>query len=273
MGSRVWRLGMLAVAAALLTGCGSSLSAIVGSTSTTQGSVRAEASVPSTTTPSLTGEVAVAFPVVACSTGSGSPPSSQGWKPTILLAPIPTALVGAVEFYSDGSHTVLGPVGWTCTDWTAAEGASGLAVYPTTTPAPADNAAPPAGTEGVFASYDSTGRASGIALVCPFFTVLQWQQQEANCSGTKPAGEQSAIPTPDVASVTDPAGVTGSLEGSGGAHPVTGVVIFPQVVPDVTYGSPIAVAHESCSLVRTTLCPTIVSDFEVRQFPVPTGHG
>ena len=56
------------------------------------------------------------------------------------------------------------------------------------------------------------------------------------------------MPTPDVASVTDPAGVVGSLEGSGGQIAVTGTVIFPQVAPAVTDGSSVDVAEESCSL-------------------------
>ena len=77
----------------------------------------------------------------------------------------------------------------------------------------------------------------GIALVCPFFTVPSWQQQEAGCAATPPAGEISSMPTPDVASITDPAGVVGSLEASGGSGPVTGSLIFPQVEPAVTDGS------------------------------------
>jgi hypothetical protein len=77
------------------------------------------------------------------------------------------------------------------------------------------------------------------------------------------------MPTPDVASVTDPAGVLGSLEASGGQSAVTGTVIFPQDEPAVTDGSSVDVAEESCSLPLSPLCPTVLSDFDVRQFPVP----
>jgi hypothetical protein len=77
------------------------------------------------------------------------------------------------------------------------------------------------------------------------------------------------MPTPDVASVTDPAGVVGSLEGSGGAHAVTGTVLFPQESPEVADGGSVVVAVESCSLPDTSLCPTVLSDFDVREFPVP----
>ncbi len=256
-----------------LAGCGSSLSAIVGSTSTTQNPTRSAGAASTTSTPPLSGEVAVAFPVVTCTSPSGSPLANQGWKPGVLLAPIPTALVGHVEFYSDGTHTLLGPTGWACSQSTTSAGAISVTVYPADSPAPPTGSAPPPGTEGVFATFDTTGRQSGAALVCPYFTIPQWQQQEADCSGSPPSGEQSAMPTPDVASVTDPSGVTGTLIGSGGIHAVSGVVIFPQVLPAVTDGSPIAVTAESCSLVDATLCPTVLSDFEVREFPVPNPRG
>jgi hypothetical protein len=251
----------------LLSGCSSSL---IGSATTTP-----TGSAPSTTastTPApapIAGEVAVAFPVVSCTTSSGGSLGSQGWRPSVLLAPVPTALVGKVEFYSDGSHTVLGPSGWSCAQTLGNQGATGLVVSPPGAPNPPAGGSPTAGTEGIFAVFDNTGYAQGVALVCPFFTVPKWQQTEANCTGLKPAGEQSSLPTPDVASVTDPAGETGSLEGSGGSQPVTGTVIFPQSEPQVTDGSSVNVAVESCSLTDTSLCPTILSDFEVREFPVP----
>jgi hypothetical protein len=252
----------------LLAGCGSSL---IGPASTTPTSSAASVS---STTPStgVSGSVGVAYPVVACTSALGAPLGTEGWKPTVLLAPVPTALVGKVEFYSDGVHTVLGPVGWTCAQTAGSPGASGLDVSPPGVPNPSGSI-PAAGQQGIFSIFASTGQAEGVALVCPFFTVPKWQQTEAKCTGIKPVGEQSSLPTPDVASVTDPPGAAGSLEGSGGSQPVTGTVIFPQVVPQVTYGSPVMIAVESCSLTDASLCPTILADFDVREFPVPLTAG
>jgi hypothetical protein len=258
----------LVLVGVVLSGCGKSLNAIVGSTSTTLDPVTANGENPDTT-PAGSGEVAVAFPVTACTTAFGTALPGGGWKPNVLLAPIPTAMVGKVEFYTDGTHTVLGPYGWSCSEWSAVSGSTGLVVYPPNTTEPAVNVMPPAGTEGVFASFSTTGSTQGIAEVCHYFTVPQFQQQQASCTGTGPAGEQSALATPDVAAITDPSGVTGALQGSGGAHAVTGVVIFPQVLPAVTNGTAVDIAMESCSLVAARLCPTIISDFEVREFPVP----
>jgi hypothetical protein len=38
-------------------------------------------------------------------------------------------------------------------------------------------------------------------------------------------------------------------------------------------GSNVNVAAETCSLTDATLCPTVLSDFEVREFPVPSSSG
>jgi hypothetical protein len=268
MRPRILKLGLLGVTGVVLSACGSSL---VGSPSTTLvAPASAAKSATTTTTAPLTGEVSVAFPVVACTTAFGGPTSSSGWKPTILLAPIPTALVGAVEFYSDGFRTVVGPTGWSCSQTTTSGSVTGLAVYPAGATHPNLTAPPAAGTQGIFATFSGTAHIQGVAMVCPFFLVPNWQAQEAKCGAAKPNGETTAVATPDVVSVSDPPGVTGNLTGSGGFYAVTGVVIFPQVMPAVTNGSNVNVAEESCAIGTVALCPTILSDFEVREFPAPT---
>lgn len=235
--------------------------------------------------------------------------SRSGWNPTILVAPVPTSLAGKVTFYTDGLHTLLGPSGWTCSLVTPgastgssssttttttggfgtttttttvpgdtsgqsaaidAAGATTLAVYPPNDPVPPLSGAPTPGSEGIFATYATTGTPAGIQLVCPFFVIPSWQSQSAGCSTTKPAGELTNALTPDVTAVADPSGVTGSLAASGGQLTVSGVVLFPQIPSAVSYGSPVAVAAESCALEQAGLCATIVSDFEVREFPTPT---
>jgi hypothetical protein len=308
-------LSILSVAGmGLLAGCGSSLlgstsSTGASSTSTTSGST-------SSTTVPINGEVAVAFPVVACidpSNGGSAIKASSGWRPSIMLAPVPTSLVGKVTFYTDGIHTLLAPSGWTCAmvapnsagqgnqgtisstpttssngDTTTtlspspstgptsgqyaaigAQGSTTLAVYPTSDPNPPTVGAPAPGTEGVFGTWASTGSAAGVDLVCPFFAIPTWQSQAAGCSTTKPSGEVTNTLTPDVTAVADPTGVVGSLAASGGQTVASGVVLFPQIPSAISYGSPIAVDAESCVLNTLSLCPTVLSDFEVREFPVP----
>ena len=295
----------------VLAGCGSSL--LDTSTSTTAGTTTSTAPGGTTaTTVPVNGEVAVAFPVVACTDpayGGSAVKSSSGWNPTILMAPVPTSLVGKVTFYTDGLHTLLGPTGWTCalvtpgtspsspsgsstttstgygattTSPTAspaatsgqsaaigAKGATTLALYPPNDPNPPTSGAPEPGAEGIFATYATTGSDAGVFLVCPFFAIPSWQSQASGCTTTKPPGELTNALTPDVTAVADPDGVVGNLAASGGQTTVTGVVLFPQIPSAISYGSPIAVAAESCSLETPSLCATVLSDFEVREFPVP----
>ncbi len=257
---------MLVPTACALAGCGTS---VLGGASTPSTAPTTSTTAATTSTTAVSGGVAVAFPVGRCTPAFGVASKTSGWKPTILLAPIPTALVGSLEFYSDGTHTVVGPVDWTCTEIQPSGGATGLVVYPSQNPNPPVSGAPAPGTEGVFALFESTAHADGISLVCPYFAVPSWQQQEAHCPPARPSGEQVSMSTPDVASVTDPAGVIGNLEGSGGVFPVSGVVLFPQAMPAVSEGASLAVAVESCSLQNAALCPSILSDFDVREFPVP----
>ena len=160
-------LASTVLATMFLAGCGAS--ALVGTTAPSETTVRTVPPSTTTTTTLLTGEVAVAFPVVGCSgpPGASTPTTSPtGWQPSVLLAPIPTALVGKVSFYSDGVHTVLGPTGWTCSIVAPEPATVGLAVYPSQDPVPPIEGPPAAGTEGVFATFGMTGRASGVALVC-----------------------------------------------------------------------------------------------------------
>ena len=289
----------------ILTGCGSSL---LGTSATTGvgTSPTTPAGTSSTTVP-LHGEIAVAFPVVPCTDpANGNSPlkASSGWNPTIILAPIPTSLAGKVTFYTDGAHTLLGPTGWTCalvssgspanaTTTTSpvvgtpatsqpglptsgqmaaigTAGATTLAVFPPNDPNPPVTGPPAPGTEGVFATYATTGSNAGVDLVCPFFVIPSWQSQSAGCSTSKPAGELTNPVTPDVMAVADAGGVVGSLAASGGQLSATGVVLFPQIPSAISYGSPIAVAQESCVLSNASLCPTVLSDFDVREFPTPT---
>ena len=149
----------------------------------------AGASASTTTTAPLTGEVAVAFPVVACTTSSGAPLASQGMEAHRPAGADPDRPGGqGGVLLGRGAHrarperlgllaeprTARGPPGW----WSTLRAR----------PLPRWPSSRPAGTEGIFAIFDNTGTAQGISLVCPYFTVPSWQQTEANCSGIKPAG-------------------------------------------------------------------------------------
>jgi len=138
--------------------------------------------------------------------------------------------------------------------------------YPLGQPNPTASASEPVpGTQIIAATFDYTGHVPGVDLACPYFPKVASASEP--CPSSVPSGEEVHQLTPDVVTITDPKGVKGVLDGSGGSTAVTGVMIVPQA-PNLING--VAIAEESCSLSNAALCPSILQDFLVRQFPVPT---
>jgi len=162
---------------------------------------------------------------------------------------------------------VLGPRGWKCGEEVAGDSGSGMAIYPPGSPNPfsLEEPAPAPGEQLVLAYFDDTNHLPGIDAVCEYFPLVARAGEP--CPSTVPKGERVTQLTPDVVAITDPAGVKGNLAGSGGSRSVTGLAIVPE-----GSGLPESVntAFLSCSLRSASLCSTILSDFIVRQFPVPT---
>jgi hypothetical protein len=131
---------------------------------------------------------------------------------------------------------------------------------PTTTSAPTD-----AGSQIISATFDYTAHVPGVDLACPYFPTEASTNEP--CPNSVPSGEQVHQLTPDVVTINDPVAVKGYLNGSGGKIAVSGEMIVPQA-PNLPNG--VSIAEESCSLSESTLCPAILEDFLVREFPVPT---
>ncbi len=187
-----------------------------GSTTPTAVTSTAPPSTTATTAPPI-GEVAVAFPVVAC-TGApgrvhaGHPRSSwlrsASWRPSHLLhrRPIPTAL-GAAQVapssprtgaphrrHSDPDHAPAGP----CSGQVAAmaPGATELVVYPPDDPEPAHRRAP-AGRHGGDLRHLRHDRPHvGGDLVCDLFTIPAWQAQSAGVPDDQAGRRADLTPSP-----------------------------------------------------------------------------
>jgi hypothetical protein len=178
---------------------------------------------------------------------------------------LPPTSAAALEFYSVGTETLLGPRGWSCAQLAAADGSSEMAVYPPGVANPTEGAPPSVASQVVYASFDYTGHLPGLDLVCAYFPSLASSSQES-CPSTVPTTEQTNQLTPDVVAITDPAGVKGNLTGSGGSWPVTGFAVAPQSA-DLAGGEDVAMI--SCSLRSSSFCQSILGDFIIRDFPVP----
>ena len=149
-------------------------------------------------------------------------------------------------------------------------GPTTLAVYPPNDPDPPIAGAPAPGTEGIFATYATTGTNAGVDLVCPFFTIPSWQSQSAGCSTTKPAGETTNVLTPDVTAGDRP----GRRGREPGRHRAARGRHRGGALPPDPLGHLLRLARSPWPPSRApsptpSLCPTILSDFEVREFPVP----
>lgn len=206
---------------------------------------------------------ATVLPVGSCSIESGTPSSGPAWVPTQLAGSVPAGVASQVEFYSVGTETVLGPAGWSCGQLAGADGSDALDVYPPGQPNPVNSQAQP-GEQMIAASYDYTAHIPGVDLACPNFP---WVVRSGeSCPSAIPSGESVTHLSSDVVSIVDPSHLHGNLPGSGGAQPVTAVMIVPHA-PNRTS---VSIAEEACSLIQADLCPVILNDFLVRQFPVPT---
>jgi len=260
MPTRITRLARPLVACLALALAGCTSSSAVSSTSTSS-----RASVVATPTTTAPSGVSV-LPVGTCSQVSGAPSNAPAWVPTELAGAVPASQKPELEFYSVGTETALGPRGWSCAQLTGADGSSSLSVYPTGQPNPTTSAGPVSpGAQIISEDFDYTAHVPGVDLVCPYFP--SFASTAEPCPNGVPAGEVVHELTPDIVSITDPSGVKGSLDGSGGSLAVSAVMIAPQA-PNLPNG--VDVAEESCSVRNTVLCPSILQDFMIREFPVPT---
>lgn len=210
-------------------------------------------------------------PVTDCRTdfGADTPPTSQ--RATRLPFAGAPSVAAQVAFYSNGFVTLLGPRGWSCHGVDAADGGRSMSVFPPGCRDPLLADRP--GSTGVTVLFDYTGHGPGALLVCSLFpnTAAARLARGIERCPAPPPREELERPTPDVVVFRDPAGVRGTGVPSGGNQVASGVVSFPQLVPEP---SSVPIAKATCSLAAPTsrLCSTIIGDFVTRSVPVATAR-
>jgi hypothetical protein len=217
----------------------------------------------------------VVLPVVPCSSSSATEPSTGSvWSPSKLTAQISTTAARSLDFYSADSETILAPRGWACSQENSTDGSSAIAAYPPGISNPLLSEAVSPGSHLVTARFDYTTHLPGFDLVCEYFrqesSTASTEFSSSQCTSSIPSGEQVSHVTTDIVSIFDPPGTKGNLQGSGGSDAVTGVAIWPQLSNG---GRAENVTEESCSLSNASLCPSILNDFLIRDFPVPSQSG
>jgi hypothetical protein len=234
--------------------------------------------------PSPTAALSDVVPVIECPTSYGIPnpgPSGAAYPGTIALS-VPATSAEQLAAYSDDYRDltpILGPRGWSCSVSVGADGSTGVVLYPPTAATPTPGSGGQIGPPLVSAHSDSACMGCIYQTVCPFVpgAAQQLGYQGWACSTTPPAQETirfvNGSPTTsppagifDVIELTDPPGVSGDADGSGGSDAAEGVVLYDSVSGSGTVGQTTYASQESCALPASDqgLCSAIIDDFVSR---------
>jgi hypothetical protein len=223
------------------------------------------------------GPVSYRVPLVECVTGTGTTSAPKPMAATKALS-MPADLVGKMAAYTDdqGEMYLLAPLGWTCQASLGTDGNDSIAVYPPGEVGTSQFALVhswPKSAQAVTGDLLPTCYACFVGQACTFFPAAEHDlvrdfSGQLSCTPL-PTGQAVARLTSSVIAFSDPTGVLGTGEPSGGAYPAYGVVTFKDKTPNGTYGS----AMETCTLPKSehSMCnaalQSFVSGWEQRTTP------
>jgi hypothetical protein len=210
--------------------------------------------------------VTVRLPLDVCTTSVGDASEVPVGLPSTIHVKIPKADSGTLAFYSDneGIIGVLAPIGWNCTAAIGANGSSSLNVFPSGQANLASGALSAGSTaETISAQQTSACVGCRVALACPLFALsTNDSSSELNqpCPLTRPTSETTTSINEHVVEFTDPPGIHGDADPSGGAYPAMGAMTY--------YGDRASQGSwtETCLLPPTdkSTCKAIVGNFVSR---------
>jgi hypothetical protein len=210
--------------------------------------------------------VSVQLPLNVCKTSVGDSSDTPRNLPTTIKVDIAKGQSTNLAFYSDdeGVIEVLAPSGWNCTAAIGANGSSSVQVAPTGQSVVSSGALSAESTlEDVSASQTSACVGCRESLACPLFASAAKDLQAAyqqTCATSRPPSEQVTTINPHVVEFTDPPGINGDADPSGGAYAARGVMTyFDDFQSDGSW-------TETCLLPATgkSTCKAIIGDFVTR---------
>jgi hypothetical protein len=198
--------------------------------------------------------------VVRCPTTYGAPTSPQP-LPATLRADVSAQLAARLEYHADGAQTLLAPRGWRCRAAVGADGGASMSVFP-----PGSDSRHP--VEAVTAESEPACQGCIYDLACPLFPAAERLMHRIfgeGCSTRRPAAELVRRVGAEVVDFTDPPGVEGDGEPSGGRYPANGVAVFV-LPPGHRYDG---AAKETCTLpaAERAVCTAILDDFLAHDYP------
>jgi hypothetical protein len=216
---------------------------------------------------SAQGTVTAPVPLVECVTGAGTVHSPKPMSGTKALA-VPAPLVNKLAAYTDdqGEMYLLAPLGWTCQASLGADGNDSMAVYPPGEVGTSQFALGhrwPQSAKAVTGDLLPACYACFVGQACTFFPAAEHDLvhdfgKQLSCTPL-PSGQGVSRVSPSVIAFSDPAGVLGTGEPSGGANPAYGVVTFKDRTPNGTFGS----SMETCTLPKNdhAMCNAALQSF------------
>lgn len=206
--------------------------------------------------------VSVQLPLNVCTTSVGDSSETAVNLPTEIPVDIAKGASTKLAFYSDneGILEVLAPTGWSCSALIAADGSSSVTVSPAGVPS-GSSGTPVTTAEEIKASQTSACVGCRESLACPLFVDAANDYRltfQHTCPTRRPASEVVTSINGHLVKFTDPPGVKGDADPSGGAYPARGVMTyFDDLKSDGSW-------TVTCVLPPTdkSLCTSILGNFE-----------
>lgn len=174
-------------------------------------------------------------PVVVCPTQSGASLGGPTKTASTQRVGLSAQIAKTVAIYTDqhSLQSVLGPRGWRCIASYGADGSGGVTIYPQgeTVHYFADFSKEPKTFQAINVDWTPACVLCILGQACPFFaaakaavTTLGYSQNEVTCA--RPKGEALVKSNLSLAYFSDPPGVTGTGEPSGGELRALGLVTW-----------------------------------------------
>jgi hypothetical protein len=206
--------------------------------------------------------VSAQLPLNVCKTSVGVSSGTPANLPATLRVKIAPAYSTGLAVYSDneGVIEVVAPVGWNCSALIGADGSSWVHVSPPGQAPISGDSLSGTTAEAITALQTSACVGCRESLACPLFTSAAndyVQTFQKTCPTTKPSSETETEISGHVVEFTDPPGIVGDANPSGGTYSAQGVMTyFDDLASDGSW-------TETCVLppVDSSMCQAIIGNF------------
>jgi hypothetical protein len=188
---------------------------------------------------------------------TGEAPANLTTPVAVMVPPGYSADQFAVYSDSQGIMELLAPANWDCHAAVGADGSSIIEIYPPSQRGTSNSAlAGGSAVQEVRGDQTSASPFDAAAQACRLFPSAYNALDGESCTMTSPAQEEATNDTPHIIEFTDPPGVAGDADPSGGANTSSGVMTY--------YSNNEAGSWtETCVLApsQSSLCSAILASF------------